>query len=227
MKKICLALLVLITSSAHAFMFEVVAVSPDNTVRSSDGGTNWLYMGSYETATTWRNRSLAEVGGDGWCGVSGLLPYSAYAISSDSVAPELRTTIGGLDPYEEIDVWVLFSTCCNNDGTIRKNNWIDAGVDDGSGLTAYSIQEGNAVRTGWITRVESNLFYEVAAGYMGTVTADDNGTISLLADSRIIAPYGSTASNGDRSIFHGYVITPEPSTLVLLGLGGVLLRKRK
>ena len=224
MKKICLALLVLAASSAHADLLEVVAVSPDNTVRASDGGTDWL--GASETDTAWRNRSLQEVGGDGWIGISGLLPYSPYANTSASVAPELRTTIGGLRPYEEIDVWVLFSTCCYNDGSIRKNNWVAAGFDDGSELTEYSIQAGNAVRTGWVSRVELSLYYEVAAGYMGSVTADGSGTISLLADSTL-GYSDEGVSMGDRCIFHGYAITPEPAALLLLGFGGLTLRFKR
>lgn len=224
MKKICLVLLVLAASSARAQIVLPIPGEGGNTVRSMDGGTDWL--GAGETETTWRNRGLEEVGGDGFMGISGYLPYSVYANSSTSVAPELRTTIGGLHPYQEIEVWVLFSTCCYNDGTIRKNNWVAAGIDDGSALTEYSIQAGNAVRTGLVSRIELSLYYEVAAGYMGTVTADGSGRISLLADSTL-GYSGDGIMLGDRTIFHGYAITPEPAALLLFALGGLVLRFKR
>jgi hypothetical protein len=227
-----LLVLVLVASSAQALIVLPVPGETGNTVRTSDGGTDW--MGSGETATTWRNRSLAEVGGDNWAGVSGLLPYSAYANSTASTAPELLTTVTGFEAYEEVEVWVLFNATYNNDGSLRKNNWIDAAIDDGSmttALTAYSVQAGNAVSTGLIARQEASLYYGVVAGYMGTATADDNGTIFLRADSRLSVPEGMTGvSAGDRTIFHGYALyeIPEPATMALLGFGAMaLLRKRK
>ncbi|MCE5185946.1 MAG: PEP-CTERM sorting domain-containing protein [Planctomycetaceae bacterium] len=249
MKKICVALLVLclVGASAQALIVLPVPGETGNTVTNDlNAGTNWINLPgeavTTETATTWRNRSLTAAGGDNWCGIPNYLPYSVYCGTAASTAPELLTTVGGFDPYEQVDVWVLFSSSFKivngvQSTTVQKNCWIDAAIDDGSlttPLTSYSWQAGNAVRTGAATRVEASVYYELMAGYLGKAEADDNGNIFLRADGRLSVPVVdglpmAGVSAGDRSIFHGFAVyeVPEPATMTLLGLGALtLLRKR-
>jgi opacity protein-like surface antigen len=149
MKKVSVVLLVmvLVASSAQALLVPVTPGSAGNTVAvTGTAGVNWITTGSTDTANTWRNRSLAAVGGDNWAGVPGLLPYSPYSqaavtpatIPPTTLAPALFTTLT-VQPYEEVDVWVLFSSSWKISlvggapvEAVNKNNWIDAVIDDGS-----------------------------------------------------------------------------------------------
>ncbi|MEM6259348.1 MAG: PEP-CTERM sorting domain-containing protein [Planctomycetota bacterium] len=145
--------------------------------------------------------------------------------STDEDSPVLRTTIGGLTAGVSYNIHVLFWGVAQNEDD---NFWqASAGfLSDLSDQTVYNEANGAVVS---MASDFSNAPL-VAEGnrvllrdLVGVAVADSNGEIAVYLDD--VVPQGGR----DRTWLDGvgYEVVPEPSSLALLGLGGLAMLHRR
>ncbi len=172
------------TSQAAITGENLMLADKTNTVRVSDNSVDWFAVSP--GSSQWQDR------GSGGAFVAAVDPVLgaidvAYQGSASHHAL-IRSTITGLSAGMRVRVWVLTSFTANS---LRK---IDAGYDDGSALTTYSIS--NATDTGLISHSTDWFLYECN---LGVATADANGEVKVLVDY---------TSGAERSVYHGLAYSP-------------------
>lgn len=130
------------------------------------------------------------------------------------------TTASGLEAGQWYEVRVIYWSD-TNPGTQSWNIRAGFSQDD---MTLFDRDSINAGATAGVQgkRDGTSTRYEYA-GLIGQIAADENGQIKVYINDK---PAGSSYS---RSWYDGVELTavPEPATLSLLAIGGLLLRKRR
>lgn len=190
----------------------VAAVDGVNSFQSVDGGVTAF---SSTTATTglWHDRP-------GTFDIIGMAaPLSgAYQGQNKSGGAqthnEVVTTLSGLLAGQSYDIYMVMGVSTSGSGGVQH---IDAGFVSGALTT---LLEGDGVDTGLGLMAGGGASWRAWEQVIGTTTANGAGEIQVFV--------GATA-NAERSVYNGlsYVMVPEPTSVMLLGLGGLAFLSRR
>ena len=160
------------------FLINMTIPDSGNTILTRNGSpTWWIDGGAYESAGLWRRRSDMGI----QPGVSSL-GYQANLVAESNGDLEIETTLSGLIPGELYSVWVLHSykNLPPFGGYPGGPTWIRCGFeyDTETGLLPQ-WRPDNSVDTGYFIFDDT---WDVLLGFLGTRTAEPDGTIAVLTD---------------------------------------------
>ncbi len=180
--------------------------------------TVWDWTAANAYTVTWLHDDGVAAGTPGYDSATGF----NVLFTQDVVDPDLMS-------YSSFRVRTKTSSPENQDAWVDYVRWVDQAVDisdDLVGPTTSAFLHGDANNDGWVTAgdfasVQSN-FGDTGADD-GTLPGDANGdgTVSAGDFSTVQTNFG----NGEG--LPAPQVTPEPATMSLLALGGMLLIKRR
>ena len=139
--------------------------------------------------------------------------------------PELTTEVALADGL--YDVWVFFWDSNNN----GNDQWtINAGLASGA-LTQYTFDgPGDSVSPVAASTLTFSSAVTTTQSTTLTMYGVNLGQVTLTGGSDSIEVFVNSGNNNDNRTWYdgiGYTLVPEPTSLALLGLGGLLMAKRR
>ena len=172
-----------------------------------------------------------------------LILMLVLGIASAAQAATMNLTLGSADTYTDVPVGTVITVTLTTDDVVKNWEAIDFTASGSNTATGGSWQVGNAGASddgtesaGDITGAQMAVVMgeEYLAGtvlYQFSATINEDGTIGM-ANVSCIDPYGSPPMPPPYytiGTLNGLDVTivPEPMTIMLLGLGGLFLRRRR
>lgn len=224
MKKVLVMLLFMGLLAVQAQAVIYVDAEPGaggNTVRASDGDPDAWWINATAPDGLWGFRAFGFDQSGVFNGATKDIYESSGTGSGVEDSMTIITTASGLTPGQLYRVEVVYWSS-------ESQNWsVRAGFDAGS-MTLFDRLGDAGATAGTLMAGFHDGDRDPYAGLVGILAADAGGQIKVYIDDK-----PSDSPNGgwyDRTWYDGINLTeiPEPATLVLLGLGGLLsLRRRR
>lgn len=217
MRKTLLAAAVLVSVLSAQSQALYVDASTTNTA-IADGSENPWYASSSVNDGLWGIRTGFGNNDDYLLGTPGNEIFEATGTNFNEDCAAIVTTISGLTAGQQYDVSVIYwsSTSSTQSWNVRAGfsledmTLFDRGIITGATAGIQGKRDGTSDR------------YEYA-GLIGRIAADEDGQIKVYINDR------PASSSYSRSWYDGVELTavPEPATMLLLAVGGLLLGRKR